>query len=101
MESLKERIESDGFEAYTYVVDVADRHNVYKNAELVKSDIGPVDLLINNAGIVCGQTLLDIPDNMIEKTFQVNIMSHYWVKFFLTLLTAMFFKVSCMTTKVE
>lgn len=80
---MKERIESEGFEVYTYVVDVADRKTVYKNADLVKSEVGPVDVLINNAGIVCGQTFLDIPDHMIEKTFHVNIISHYWVtKFF-------------------
>lgn len=76
---MKERIESEGFECHTYVVDVADRKNVYKNADLVKSEVGPVDILINNAGVVCGQTLLDIPDHMIEKTFNVNIISHYWV----------------------
>lgn len=51
---------------------------VYKYAELIK-DTNFVEILINNAGILCGQTLLDIPDEMIEKTFQVNIVSHYWV----------------------
>lgn len=81
MESLKERIEIDGFKVHTYVVDVADRNSVYKNADLVKSEVGNVDVLINNAGIVCGQLLLDIPDHMIEKTFKVNIMSHYWVRY--------------------
>lgn len=58
---------------------MTDRENVYKYAEIVKSDIGPIDILINNAGIVCGQTFLEIPDYMIEKTFKVNILSHYWV----------------------
>lgn len=53
---------------------------VYKHADLVK-DISSVEILINNAGIVCGQTLLDLPDDMIEKTFQVNIISHYWVSY--------------------
>lgn len=51
---------------------------MYKYAALAK-DVCSVDILINNAGIVCGETLLDIPDEMIEKTFQVNILSHYWV----------------------
>lgn len=68
-----------GHEIHTYVVDLADKQNVYKNADLVKNEVGPVDILINNAGIVCGKTLLDLPDDMIEKTFQVNILAHYWV----------------------
>lgn len=53
---------------------------VYKYAEQIKQDVGDVDILINNAGIVCGQTFLDLPDYMIEKTYQVNILSHYWVR---------------------
>ncbi|RZC37436.1 short-chain dehydrogenase/reductase family 16C member 6, partial [Asbolus verrucosus] len=78
LEKVQERIESEGYKVHTYPVDVSDRENVYKYADIVKSDIGPIDILINNAGIVCGQTFLEIPDYMIEKTFKVNILSHYW-----------------------
>lgn len=79
MEKLKERVKAEGFEITTQPVDITDREIVYKYAKIIKEDVGPVDILINNAGIVCGQTLLDIPDYMIEKTFNVNILSHYWV----------------------
>ncbi|KRT79700.1 dehydrogenase [Oryctes borbonicus] len=83
-QKVKENIEKEGHKVYHYTVDVTDRKNVYKNADLVKQEVGVVDILINNAGIVCGNTFLDIPDYMIEKTFQVNILSHYWtVKAFL------------------
>lgn len=82
IEKVRERLHKEGHKLYTYVVDVTDRQNVYKNAELVKNEVGPVDILINNAGIVAGHTFLDIPDDMIEKTFQVNVISHYWVKSF-------------------
>lgn len=79
MEKVKENLEKEGHKIYCYTVDVTDRKNVYKNADLVKQEVGVVDILINNAGIVCGNTFLDIPDYMIEKTFQVNILSNYWV----------------------
>ncbi|EFA08169.2 short-chain dehydrogenase/reductase family 16C member 6 [Tribolium castaneum] len=78
LEKVREKIESEGYKVHTYPVDVTDRENVYKYADIVKSDIGHIDVLINNAGIVCGQTFLEIPDYMIEKTFKVNILSHYW-----------------------
>ncbi|KAK9727514.1 short chain dehydrogenase [Popillia japonica] len=84
MVKVKDNLEKEGHQAYCYTVDVTDRKNVYKNADLVKQEVGVVDILINNAGIVCGNTFLDIPDYMIEKTFQVNILSNYWtVKAFL------------------
>lgn len=38
-----------------------------------------VTILINNAGIVSGKPLLDTPDHLIQRTFDVNIISHFWV----------------------
>lgn len=78
LEKITKKISDEGHEIHSYAVDVTDRKNVYKIADLVKEEVGPVDILINNAGIVCGNTFLDLPDAMIEKTFQVNILSHYW-----------------------
>ncbi|KAK7062983.1 hypothetical protein SK128_027694, partial [Halocaridina rubra] len=43
-----------------------------------------VDILINNAGIVTGKNFLQASDQLVERTFSVNIMSHFWtVKAFL------------------
>lgn len=67
------------------MVDITDRNNVYKNAKLVKKEVGAVDIVINNAAIVSGYTLLDIPDVLIEKSFQINIISQYWVNYLLVL----------------
>lgn len=78
MAKLKENLSEDGFTIFTYYVDLADKENIYKTAAIVKDEIGPVDILINNAGIVCGQTFLELPDYMIEKTYKVNTLSCYW-----------------------
>lgn len=73
-----------GLSAKGYAVDVSDREAVYQTAAKVREDIGPVDILINNAGIVCCKPLLDLPDKMIENTYAVNILAHYWtIKSFL------------------
>lgn len=45
----------------------------------MKKDIGEVDILINNAGIVTGKKFLDCSDHMIQKTFEVNTIAHFWV----------------------
>lgn len=43
-----------------------------------------VTLLFNNAGVVSGRALLDTPDHLIERSFSVNTLSHFWtVKAFL------------------
>jgi len=46
--------------------------------------VGDVAVLVNNAGIVTGKSLLDAPDHMMELTMKVNAMAHFWtIKAFL------------------
>ena len=47
-------------------------------AEKTKKDVGPVTILVNNAGIVSGTSLLETPDSKIVKTFEVNVLAHFW-----------------------
>uniref|UniRef100_A0A1A9ZPW5 Uncharacterized protein n=1 Tax=Glossina pallidipes TaxID=7398 RepID=A0A1A9ZPW5_GLOPL len=61
-----------------YVVDISKREEVYKAAEEVQQDVGDINLLINNAGVVSGFNLLDTPDHLIERSFNVNVMAHFW-----------------------
>ncbi|CAG2169248.1 unnamed protein product [Oppiella nova] len=62
----------------SYVCDITDRHLVYETAAKVKRDVSAVDILVNNAGVVNGKNLMDIPDEKIVQTFQVNAISHFW-----------------------
>jgi all-trans-retinol dehydrogenase (NAD+) len=71
-------------EAFGYYVDLTKREDIYRTAELVKTEIGKVEILVNNAGVVTGKSLLDCPDEQILRTFDVNILAHFWtVKSFL------------------
>ncbi|XP_042230895.1 epidermal retinol dehydrogenase 2-like isoform X2 [Homarus americanus] len=67
-----------GGEGHAYSVDLCDRHAIYATATKVKQEVGKVDILVNNAGIVTGRNFIDAPDHLIQKTFDVNIMSHFW-----------------------
>ncbi len=60
------------------VVDVSDRAGVYAAAAKVKADLGAVDILVNNAGVVSGKRFLDLTDEKIEKTLQVNTLALFW-----------------------
>ena len=53
-------------------------------AARVRSEVGKVDILMNNAGIVTGKSILDLTQQDIEKTFDVNILAQFWtIKAFL------------------
>lgn len=38
-----------------------------------------ITMLLNNAGVVSGRALLDTPDHLIERSFNVNVLAHFWV----------------------
>jgi all-trans-retinol dehydrogenase (NAD+) len=79
LEALVNEIGAAGWEAHGYVCDVSDRREVYRVAAEVKAKVGPVHIIVNNAGIISGQQLLDIPDERIEAVFGVNVLALYWV----------------------
>jgi all-trans-retinol dehydrogenase (NAD+) len=74
-----QEIRAGGGKCHGYVVDVSSREAIYQAAEVVKQEVGKVDILINNAGIVSGKKFVDVSDAQIEKTFQVNALANFWV----------------------
>ncbi|KAG1663660.1 Retinol dehydrogenase 10-B [Nymphon striatum] len=64
--------EAEGAEAHPYVCDVTNNDAITKIANDVKKDVGPVDILINNAGIVQGKSFMETTEEDLRKTFAVN-----------------------------
>ncbi len=58
--------------------DLSSRESVGVAAEKSLAALGAVDILINNAGIVSGKDLLEISDEQIELTFDVNALALFW-----------------------
>ncbi|XP_050646452.1 estradiol 17-beta-dehydrogenase 11 isoform X2 [Macaca thibetana thibetana] len=67
-----------GAKVYTFVVDCSNREDIYSSAKKVKAEIGDVSILVNNAGVVYTSDLFATQDAQIEKTFEVNILAHFW-----------------------
>ncbi|KAJ8683196.1 hypothetical protein QAD02_018988 [Eretmocerus hayati] len=79
-----EMIKSSGGTCYGYVCDLCNREDVYKKAAVVSKEVGRVSILVNNAGIATAMKFLETPDEMLLRTMNVNIISHFWtVKAFL------------------
>lgn len=77
-------VRASGGTCHGYVCDLCNREDVYRKASLLAQEVGKVTILINNAGIVSGKRLMETPDQMIVRTMDVNVMSHFWtVKAFL------------------
>lgn len=81
LDSVAQEVEALGARALPIVCDVSDRSAVYAAAQRVTE---PVDILINNAGVVSGKSLFEIPDEGIQKSLEINLHSLFWmVKAFL------------------
>jgi all-trans-retinol dehydrogenase (NAD+) len=62
-----------------YACDVGDRGQVAAVAARVLATGGPVDIVVNNAGVVSGRPLLELSEEQIEATFRVNTLAAFWV----------------------
>ncbi|XP_068949784.1 estradiol 17-beta-dehydrogenase 11 [Petaurus breviceps papuanus] len=67
-----------GARVHTYVVDCSNREEIYNCAKKVKAEVGDVGILVNNAGVVYTADLFATQDPQIEKTFEVNVLAHFW-----------------------
>jgi all-trans-retinol dehydrogenase (NAD+) len=61
-----------------FVCDISDREAVYGLAESIGAQMGPVSILVNNAGIVRAGGLADQDDTIIEKTIAINLTAQFW-----------------------
>ncbi|XP_052865532.1 short-chain dehydrogenase/reductase family 16C member 6 isoform X2 [Anopheles cruzii] len=65
--------------AFGYVCDVTNREQIVEMAAKVKQDVGTVTILVNNAGIMPTHPLLQQTEAEIRKTFEINVMAHFWL----------------------
>ena len=80
----KKELEAMGGRVFAHVCDVTDKARVYELANTAAAEMGQVDILINNAGYVMGGDFLEQPDEVWEKTIDVNLTSMiYTIKAFL------------------
>lgn len=67
-----------GAQVHPFVVDCSQREEIYSAARKVKEEVGDVSILVNNAGVVYTADLFATQDPQIEKTFEVNVLAHFW-----------------------
>jgi len=80
VDMLKER----GHQGFAFTVNMANKDEIYEAAIKTKDQVGVVTILVNNAGIVSGKKLLETSDETIVRSFEVNVLAHFWtIKAFL------------------
>lgn len=78
LNELSAELQGRRYTVAAYHCDLADRSAIYATAARVLEEHGPVDVLVNNAGIVSGKPLLEASDEEILHTFSVNTLALFW-----------------------
>jgi 3-oxoacyl-[acyl-carrier protein] reductase len=74
-EAVVARIKSKGGRAIAFAADVSQAAAVAKMTDHVASALGPIDILINNAGMAIVRGVDDLTESEFDQTISVNLKS--------------------------
>ena len=72
-------LQAQGLRATSHCCDLADKAQIAALIAAVSSEPGRVDILVNAAGITEGHDLFDYPDEVWERTLQVNVSAAFYL----------------------
>lgn len=80
LQHTRDEISQLGKTAYAYVLNISDRDSCIQFAEMIKEEIGGVDVLVNNAGILRRSTFeSETTFKDLEDTLNVNIKGTFYL----------------------
>jgi len=88
--AAKADLKSKGYDVIGNLIDISDTETIIQSAKQILNTYGPVDILINNAGIVVGKFFEEHSHTEIDKTMQINTqaMMHITREFLPAMITA-------------
>ena len=79
LQEAKQEYESEGLKVHTYVFDVTNDEDVKKHIDLIEKEVGPIDILINNAGIIKRVPMEDMESDDYRAVIDVNLVGPFIV----------------------
>lgn len=73
LQELVREIEATGGQARAFELDVTDRASVVTCLDAVLSELGPIDVVVNNAGVSDTKSALDYQDADWDRIFDTNL----------------------------
>ena len=79
LQKVADEVKADGVDVYVASADVSSNEQVTSAVDKLLSQLGTVDILINNAGIAKFGGFLELDVEEWEKVIQVNLLGMYYV----------------------
>lgn len=79
LDAVVAELKAAGAIAEGYRVDLSQKEEIDEVARRTSESFGPIDIVVNNAGVVTGKRLLELSDHEIERTIKINTLAPVWV----------------------
>ena len=79
LKELRNDIEADGGSAHVVALDVTDTVSIKSAVAHAETEVGPIDILINNSGVSTTQKLTDVREEDYDFIFNTNTRGSFFV----------------------
>jgi NAD(P)-dependent dehydrogenase (short-subunit alcohol dehydrogenase family) len=79
LKDLRARIEGEGGDAHVVALDVTQRHSIQAAVAHAETEMGSIDILINNAGVSAPQRLLDVGEADFDFVMDTNLRGAFFM----------------------
>lgn len=79
LEKAAGELRAGGYEVYPYRHDVSSRDDCFSLVERVTAEVGPVDVLVNNAAVTECLPVLDLSEASLRRMTEVNYLGQVWM----------------------
>lgn len=79
LKELRARIEGEGGSAHVVELDVTDLGSIRAAVARAETEVGPIDVLVNNSGVSVAQRLQDVTPDDYDFIFDTNVKGCFFV----------------------
>lgn len=79
LKDLRSEIEASGGDAHVVGLDVTDLASIRSAVAHAETEVGPIDILINNSGVSTTERLVDVTEESYDYVFDTNTRGAFFV----------------------
>ena len=79
LKDLRSEIEAGGGDAHVVGLDVTDLASIRSAVAHAETEVGPIDILINNSGVSTTERLVDVSEESYDYVFDTNTRGAFFV----------------------
>ena len=79
LKDLRAEIEAEGGDAHVSLLDVTDLDSIKSAVAHAETEVGPIDILVNNSGVSSTQRLQEVGESNFDDIFDTNVKGAFFV----------------------